>query len=453
MKIANEFTISVPVDDAWDVLTDLAQVVPLMPGAQLIGQEGDDYLGKVKVKVGPVTSEFTGKAHFVELDREHHRAVIDARGREARGTGNAAAVVTAHLRPEGNLSHVTVDTDLKIVGKLAQFGGGMLQQVSEKLLGQFVESLEAKLGGSAVEAAPQQAVAEEPAATAPKQAHTAESATAAAEPAPIDLLELAGGTALKKYGPVVVARASAAAGVRVGPGVTSTRMTAPLLLPGVDLAAFAVALVAQVRAAGVAVAASGPAGFVQALRQLTPRSRSELYWAARLTLVNRVEDLTAFDAAFDAVFGHAGVGLDPPARRLQRGAAVASAPGVRTGDGPALDAGGLPWVTRPSVSRHDGPSRQRGGDTRRAAKPDRRPRRRAVRAIRCRGPRACWAHGWNRRRDAGRSAAACAAKPSRHGNRIDLRETMKASRTTGWEPLRARTYPAAAPSSPRRAGL
>ena len=59
MKIANEFTISVPVDDAWDVLTDLAQVVPLMPGAQLIGQEGDDYLGKVKVKVGPVTSEFT----------------------------------------------------------------------------------------------------------------------------------------------------------------------------------------------------------------------------------------------------------------------------------------------------------------------------------------------------------------------------------------------------------
>ena len=78
-------------------------------------------------------------------------------------------------------------------------------KATEKLLGQVVESLEAELGRSAVEAAPQQAVAEEPAATAPKQAHTAESATAAAEPAPIDLLELAGGTALKKYGPVVVA--------------------------------------------------------------------------------------------------------------------------------------------------------------------------------------------------------------------------------------------------------
>lgn len=191
MKIANEFTISVPVEDAWDVLTDLGQVVPLMPGAQLIGQEGDDYLGKVKVKVGPVTSEFTGKAHFVELDPAQHRAVIDARGREARGTGNAAAVVTAQLHPDGDHSRVTVDTDLKIVGKLAQLGSGMLQQVSEKLLGQFVESLEAKLAGTARQAT--------------TQAPTMETATAAAEPAPIDLLEVTGGAALKKYAPVVVA--------------------------------------------------------------------------------------------------------------------------------------------------------------------------------------------------------------------------------------------------------
>jgi uncharacterized protein len=191
MKIANEFTISAPLDDAWDVLTDLAQVVPLMPGAQLIGQEGDDYMGKVKVKVGPVISEFTGKAKFVDLDRENHRAVINARGREARGTGNAAAVVTAQLHPDGNNSRVTVDTDLKIVGKLAQFGSGMLQQVSEKLLGEFVQSLEAKLAATA-----------EPAKDdAPDRA----AATAAAEPAPIDLIELAGGGALKKYAPVVLA--------------------------------------------------------------------------------------------------------------------------------------------------------------------------------------------------------------------------------------------------------
>lgn len=206
MKIANEFTISVPVADAWNLLRDLAQVVPLMPGAQLIGQEGDDYLGKVKVKVGPVTSEFSGKAHFVDLDPENHRAVINARGKEARGTGNAAAVVTAQVLPDGDHSRVTVDTDLKIVGKLAQFGSGMLQQVSEKLLGQFVESLEAKLTGANQPAAP------EPSALAPdanghKQIPTAATAaapTTSPEPAPIDLLELAGGGALKKYGPLAV---------------------------------------------------------------------------------------------------------------------------------------------------------------------------------------------------------------------------------------------------------
>jgi uncharacterized protein len=204
MKIANEFTITAPVEDAWDVLTDLAQVVPLMPGAQLIGQEGDDYMGKVKVKVGPVISEFTGKAKFVDLDRENHRAVINARGREARGTGNAAAVVTAQLHPDGNNSRVTVDTDLKIVGKLAQFGSGMLQQVSEKLLGQFVESLEAKLAGTAqpaAEPAPTEAPAAQQEPTRPPEAATA---ATAAEPPPIDLLELAGGAAMKKFGPAVL---------------------------------------------------------------------------------------------------------------------------------------------------------------------------------------------------------------------------------------------------------
>jgi carbon monoxide dehydrogenase subunit G len=204
MKIANEFTISAPLDDAWDVLTDLAQVVPLMPGAQLIGQEGDDYMGKVKIKVGPVISEFTGKAKFVDLDRENHRAVINARGREARGTGNAAAVVTAQLHPDGNNSRVTVDTDLKIVGKLAQFGSGMLQQVSEKLLGQFVESLEAKLAGTAQPAA-EPAPTEAPAAQQePTRLPEAATAAAAPEPPPIDLLELAGGAAMKKIGPAVL---------------------------------------------------------------------------------------------------------------------------------------------------------------------------------------------------------------------------------------------------------
>jgi carbon monoxide dehydrogenase subunit G len=196
MKIANEFTVSAPIEDAWDVLTDLEQVIPLMPGAQMTGREGDDVLGKVRVKVGPVTSEFSGKVHFVEQNREEHRAVIDGKGKEARGTGNAAATVTAQLHDAGDHTRVTVDTDLKVVGKLAQFGSGMLQQVSEKLLGEFVDSLEAKLAADNAPAAPTPNGVVPPVAAAPSPQQASE---------PIDLLELAGGGALKKYGPPVLA--------------------------------------------------------------------------------------------------------------------------------------------------------------------------------------------------------------------------------------------------------
>ena len=199
MKIANEFTVSAPPKQAWDVLTDLEQVVPLMPGAQLVGQEGEDYLGKVKVKVGPVTSEFSGKAHFVERDGDAYRAVVDARGREARGAGNATATITLAVHEAGERSRVTVDTDLKIVGKLAQFGSGMIQQVSEKLLGEFVESLEAKLAGGG-----------EPESDVVTIGSTnGQAERPAPEPAPIDLLELAGGSALKKYGAAVLVAVAA----------------------------------------------------------------------------------------------------------------------------------------------------------------------------------------------------------------------------------------------------
>ena len=203
MKIDNEFTISVPIAKAWAVLSDMEQVVPLMPGAQLTGQEGDDFLGKVKIKVGPVNSEFAGKAHFVERNEATHTAVVDGRGKEARGTGNAAAVVTLQLHEAGDQTRVTVETDLKIVGKLAQFGSSMLQQVSEKLLGQFVDALEAKLAAGeessaaasdivATPATPGAAALGAPTAVAPRVAP-------AQEPEPIDLLQLAGGTSVTKY--------------------------------------------------------------------------------------------------------------------------------------------------------------------------------------------------------------------------------------------------------------
>ncbi len=202
MKIANDFTVSVPIDKAWAVLTDMEQVIPLMPGAQLVGHEGEDYIGKVKVKVGPVTSEFNGKAHFVERDETEHRALIDGRGKEARGSGNAAATVTLQLHEAGDHTRVTVDTDLKVVGKLAQFGSSMLQQVSEKLLGQFVDALEAKLAeGKAPTAAETAAVPS----TAAPAAEAAPRLAPAPEPEPIDLLELTGGGAVAKYAAAGVA--------------------------------------------------------------------------------------------------------------------------------------------------------------------------------------------------------------------------------------------------------
>ncbi|MFD7006974.1 SRPBCC family protein [Rhodococcus jostii] len=197
MKIASEFTVSAPIEQAWEVLSDLEEVAPLLPGAQMTGREGDDYLGKVKVKVGPVTSEFKGKAAFVERDPKEHRAVIDARGRDSRGSGNASATITAQLHEVGDRTRVTVDTDMKIVGKLAQFGSGMIQQVSEKLMGQFAESLEAKLAGGP---------AEQPAA-APESTGTTTLSVArpAAEPAPLDLLALSGAGAWKRYAPILAA--------------------------------------------------------------------------------------------------------------------------------------------------------------------------------------------------------------------------------------------------------
>src|SRR5690242_19259140 len=114
-----------------------------MPGAQLTGVEGDDYLGTVKVKVGPITAQYKGKAVFQEKDEAAHRAVIKAEGRETRGQGNANAVITAVLREDGDGTAVSVSTDLTITGKAAQFGRGVLADVSSKLLQQFVKCLEA----------------------------------------------------------------------------------------------------------------------------------------------------------------------------------------------------------------------------------------------------------------------------------------------------------------------
>ena len=145
MELTNEFRVGVPVARAWEVLTDVELIAPCLPGAQLQEIEGDEYRGVVKVKVGPITAQYKGAARFQEQDTSAHRAVLRAEGRDTRGQGNANATITAAMAEDGDGTKVTVTTDLTITGRVAQFGRGVLADVSSKLLGQFVDCLEGKL--------------------------------------------------------------------------------------------------------------------------------------------------------------------------------------------------------------------------------------------------------------------------------------------------------------------
>ncbi|SCE94026.1 SRPBCC family protein [Micromonospora saelicesensis] len=183
MKITNEFAVTVPIERAWAVLTDLEGLAPCLPGAQLTDVDGDVYQGRVRVKVGPVVSEFAGTARFVEKDDAAYRGVIDAKGRDARSAGTASALVTAHLRPDGDRTLVSVDTDLKISGRLAQFGSGMIKEVSGKLLAQFVANLEAKLAAEPPAPHPNAEPVTAPSAAPPEPTPAASESTPAASAA------------------------------------------------------------------------------------------------------------------------------------------------------------------------------------------------------------------------------------------------------------------------------
>jgi carbon monoxide dehydrogenase subunit G len=191
MEIVNEFKVDLPIDRTWQVLTDLEGVVTCLPGAELTSVDGDTYSGKVKIKVGPITSEYAGTAAFVEKDDSAYRAVISAKGRDARGAGNAAATIAAQLRSEGDHTVVSLDTDLKISGKIAQFGHSMIVEVSEGLLNQFVTNLEAKLAVS-TEARETDGLVET---NAPTNGQHNEA---------IDLMQLAGRTVAKRLVPPLI---------------------------------------------------------------------------------------------------------------------------------------------------------------------------------------------------------------------------------------------------------
>jgi len=195
----HSFTVPVAIAEAWNVLTNVERIAPCLPGAQLQEIEGETYRGAVKVKVGPIQAQFKGQASFVEKDDANYKVVLKGEGRDTGGKGNASAVITAQLTAiDASSTQVNVNTDLSITGKVAQFGRGALADVSDKLLAQFSENLNnliaAKPAVAAVAAAPE---------PAPEAGQPAVRKIDAPEVAPINLIETAGATIVKRALPVV----------------------------------------------------------------------------------------------------------------------------------------------------------------------------------------------------------------------------------------------------------
>ena len=176
------------VDTAWAEFQDIASVAECFPGATVAGVEGDTFHGSVKVKLGPIALVYNGSGTFTEKDETNHRFVVDAKGKDKRGNGTAGATVTLSMDANGDSTDVKVLTDLAITGKPAQFGRGVMQDVSDKLLGQFVACLEQRLGSTvdgsepAAPAEPATPAAPADTATAAEPAAPAESASAPVPP-------------------------------------------------------------------------------------------------------------------------------------------------------------------------------------------------------------------------------------------------------------------------------
>jgi len=189
MELEHHFTVPVPAVQAWEALLDVERIAPCMPGATVDSFDGETIEGTVKVKVGPIQVAYAGTAKFVEKDAALRRAVIEASARESRGAGTAAATITAALTGAGSSTDVTVTTDLRITGKPAQFGRGVLADVGDKILGKFADCLAAELSRDEPDAAPERGSAA-PLPTAPREDT-------------FDLLDNAGAAVLKRVAPLV----------------------------------------------------------------------------------------------------------------------------------------------------------------------------------------------------------------------------------------------------------
>lgn len=141
MRFEHEFTVPVPIEQAWAVLLDVERVAPCLPGAALDVFEGDEFTGRMKVKVGPITVTYRGTAKFQDVDKDSYTLTIQASGKEARGSGTASATVKARLRERDEATLVTVETSFNVTGRPAQFGRGVMAEVGGKLIERFADNL------------------------------------------------------------------------------------------------------------------------------------------------------------------------------------------------------------------------------------------------------------------------------------------------------------------------
>ncbi len=145
MELTHDFVVPAPPDVAWQTFMDLERVGGCFPGATVTEVDDEGFKGTVKVKLGPIALQYLGSGSFLERDDAAHRAVIEAKGKDKRGNGTAGATVTIQLAPSGDGTRVDVTTELSVTGKPAQFGRGVMQDVSDKLLQQFIGCIEGEL--------------------------------------------------------------------------------------------------------------------------------------------------------------------------------------------------------------------------------------------------------------------------------------------------------------------
>jgi carbon monoxide dehydrogenase subunit G len=176
MKLENEFTVPAPVEQAWQVLLDVERVAPCLPGAAIEASEGDEHKGTMTIKIGPITARYSGTVKIEEADEAARRAVMRAQARDQRGQGTAAATITSTMEEVEGGTRVRVETDMRVTGPAAQFGRGVMQDVSAKLMGRFADCLAEEIAGGA--ATPP------PSAPAPEGARVAGPLNPAASPPP-----------------------------------------------------------------------------------------------------------------------------------------------------------------------------------------------------------------------------------------------------------------------------